>query len=259
MAYYRAKGHFPATLDGRAYRLVAEDRKFWCKVAAGQWERDTFRFLDRCLRDDSVYLDIGAWIGPTVLFAAARCRMVYCVEPDPIAYQRLLANLRMNGVANVRSFHGALAARGGAVRIASEGGFGRSVTRVEVRAPSGVRGDHATVLAMDLRALLDLWGIARIDVLKIDIEGAEFDLMPSLMELTTRIKPHIHLSLHAPFFPRSERRDKLAAVVALAERYAHCYDQRLAEIQPHEILDARLRFEEKPRSVVLTDEVLSKP
>ena len=253
LAYYRAKGGFPAKIAGERYRLVPENRKFWRKVADKQWEPHTFIVLDRYLHPDSVYLDIGAWIGPTVLFAARRCKTVYCVEPDPVAYQRLLANLHINGIGNVLPFHGALGARNEVVQIASEGGFGDSETRI--RAQGAPEGDGVPVLALDIASLVAWWGIERIDLLKMDIEGAEFDLVPSLINFLPRIKPPIYLSLHAPLFPQSERRDKLAAVVELAGHYAFCYDKRLNQISPDEVLGES--FAEKFNTVLLTDAALS--
>ncbi len=239
--------HFAATIDGRRYRLAPEDRKFWRAVAANEWERHTFMVLDRCLRTDSVYLDVGAWIGPTVLFAAARCRTVYCIEPDPVSYERLLANLRMNNITNVLPFHGALGVANGPVQIANEKSFGNSKTRVQA-APGAT---SVTVLAMDIRRLMEGWGIEKIDFMKMDVEGAEFDLMPSLIDFLPRMKPGIHLSLHARLFPKSERREKLAAVVELANRYAFCYDKHLNKIAPEEILGEP--FTHHYNAITLTD------
>lgn len=250
LAYYRAKGGFPAKIAGRWYRLVPEDRRFWRRVASNQWEPHTLAVLDRCLDADSVYVDIGAWIGPTVLFAAQRCKTVYCVEPDPLAYEHLLGNLRINGIGNVLPFHGALHSTNGRVQISNERGFGDSMTRVQAASS----GDHATVLAMDLPHFIQWWGIERIDLLKMDVEGAEFDLVPSLVAFLPRIKPQIHLSLHAPLFPQSERRDKLAAIVELAGHYACCYDERLNKISPREILGDP--FAQKFNTVLLTDTAL---
>lgn len=244
-------------LHGKRYRLAPGNDKFWRKVAAGQWERKTFQFLERCLRADSVYLDVGAWIGPTVLFAATCCKTVYCIEPDPVAYQRLLMNLQLNRIDNVLPFHGALAVANGPVRIANAEDFGNSETRVTAEATSGNEDNHATVLAITLNDLLNWWGIDRIDVLKMDIEGAEFALIPSLIDLLSAGntgKPHIHLSLHAPFLPPSERHHKLAAVVELARHYAFIYDKHLKRIAPEAILQES--FTEKCNAVALTDRTL---
>jgi len=277
----QSRATFAIELFGRRYRLAAEDRAFWTKVAAGAWERDTLRFFARALdgrrgRDGSggpdgeaVCVDVGAWIGPTALFAAPMCRTVYALEPDPAAYERLLANLRMNAVANIVPCHAALTAADGRVCLSNHRHFGNSMTRAQAATGDGdgdisrhprsllsgggagdaagdaagagengdadIGGNRATVLGLRLASFIAWWGIARIDLLKIDIEGGEFALLPALLELPARFRPVVHLSLHAPFFPAPERASQLAAVAELAAQYAHLYDQNNARITAHDI------------------------
>jgi len=297
----QSRAAFAIDMFGRRYRLAAEDRAFWTKVAAGAWERDTLRFFARALdgrrgrdgcgapdgsggRDgsgapdaDSVCVDVGAWIGATALFAAPMCRTVYALEPDPAAYERLLANLRMNAVANIVPCHAALTAADGCVQLSNHRHFGNSMTRAQAATGDGdgdlsrhprsllsgggagdisrhprsllsgggdgagengdgdIGGNRATVLGMRLASFIAWWGIARIDLLKIDIEGGEFALLPALLELPMRLRPVVHLSLHAPLFPAAERAGKLAAVAELAAQYAHLYDQNNARITARDI------------------------
>ena len=235
-----------ARIGGRGYRVAPGNRKFWRKVDAGQWEPETFTVLTRFLRADSVYVDVGGWVGPTVLFAAAQGASVYCVEPDAVAYERLLANLRINKIAGVQSFHGALHAHNGSVKINNPEDFGNSETRVQ---PLG--GDGIVVPALDIFTLVDLWGIGKIDLLKMDIEGAEFALMPMLIKFISKIKPVIHLSLHAPFLPQADRRENLTAVVELANNYKFTYDKRLNQITPEDILGAP--FADKFTAITMSD------
>ncbi|MDD9811463.1 MAG: FkbM family methyltransferase [Gammaproteobacteria bacterium] len=261
----QSRAAFAIDMFGRRYRLAAEDRAFWTKVAAGAWERDTLRFFARALdgrrgRDgsgapdaDSVCVDVGAWIGATALFAAPMCGTVYALEPDPAAYERLLANLRMNAVANIVPCHAALTAADGCVCLSNHRHFGNSMTRAQAATGDGagdgtdagdgagengdgdIGGNRATVLGLRLASFIAWWGIARIDLLKIDIEGGEFALLPALLELPMRLRPVVHLSLHAPFFPAAERAGKLAAVAELAAQYAHLYDQNNARITARDI------------------------
>lgn len=252
LAWYRLRGGFPIRLHGKRYRLAPEDRKFWRRVAAGRWEPQTFTFFEHCLRPDSVCVDVGAWIGPTVLFAAARCRTVYAIEPDPVAYERLLANLRLNDITNVRPFHGALGPTHAPLRIANHKHFGSSETRT--LAADGDDGHR--VMGFTPAGYLDCWGIERIDLLKMDVEGAEFALVPAIVDLLARHhhKPHIHLSLHAPLLPEAERRAQLAAVAELAARYAFAYDKRLRPISPDDITGER--YTHHSNEVALTDRAL---
>ncbi len=61
-----------------------------------KWEPDTFDIFDRFLNKQYSYLDIGAWIRPTVLYGVNRAKHVYAIEPDPIAYRELLKNIQLN-------------------------------------------------------------------------------------------------------------------------------------------------------------------
>lgn len=64
---YRARGYYAGALNGEPFRLDPYHSKFWRKATAGGWEPETFAVLDQHLSPDRDYVDIGAWIGPTVL------------------------------------------------------------------------------------------------------------------------------------------------------------------------------------------------
>ena len=63
----------------RAFRVQAADgrRDFWRRVGSGLWEPQTFEVFERFLRPDRSYVDIGAWIGPTVLYGAMLSRRAH--------------------------------------------------------------------------------------------------------------------------------------------------------------------------------------
>ena len=73
----------------------AHEIAFWNAYAEG-WERDTLAAIAEFLPMGGVHLDIGAWIGPTLLFAAARAREAHGFEPDPAAYAKLRRNVALN-------------------------------------------------------------------------------------------------------------------------------------------------------------------
>ncbi|MBT8118484.1 MAG: FkbM family methyltransferase [Gammaproteobacteria bacterium] len=77
--------------------------------------------LDKYLSKDSVYCDIGAWIGPTLIFAARKCKQAYCFESDTIAYRFLLWNISLNNLKNVLPNNIALSDKDGIETISSLG------------------------------------------------------------------------------------------------------------------------------------------
>uniref|UniRef100_A0A7S4PXH1 Uncharacterized protein n=1 Tax=Alexandrium monilatum TaxID=311494 RepID=A0A7S4PXH1_9DINO len=68
--------------------------KFWRRQYSS-WEPGTFRVLEQFARG-AVVLDVGAWIGPTALWAAHVARRVVALEPATKAFEELTANLRAN-------------------------------------------------------------------------------------------------------------------------------------------------------------------
>ncbi len=209
-AAYRVRGHCSTTLGGLPFRGDPYHSKFWRKAAAGGWEPETFAVLERHLSADRDYLDIGAWIGPTVLFGARRARHVWCFEPDPVAFRHLAWNIELNGLQNVSAFAAALSDRTGVARMASLGGeAGDSMTSLLA---DGAHGHDVPTLGWeDFARAVDLSGVALV---KMDIEGAEFSVLPALLDWLREHRPVLYLSTHAPFLREAER---TAAMAGLAE------------------------------------------
>lgn len=127
--------------------------------------------------DGQVILDIGANAGVFTVDAATRVGQsgrVIAVEPNPAAFQRLTENLAMNE----------LTARAVSVSI----GLGRGTQLAALQIPNGNstvghlenasnQDAAAWVGVFPLDTLVDQLGIRRIDLLKIDVEGAELDVI----------------------------------------------------------------------------------
>ena len=185
----------PQSLDlhGRPVRVrsaTADAAAFWRKVGEGRWETDTFEFIDRHVNDQTVFVDIGAWIGPISLYAAPVARKVIALEPDPVAWASLQANVALNGD-KVELWHTALGLEPGELELFAADGFGRSVTSAlggpgtqSIRVPVKTFGDVASAV-----------GDAPCAV-KIDVEGYEYPLFDALMTFVLDRKAPLHLSLH---------------------------------------------------------------
>lgn len=208
---YRARGYVDGSLNGERYRLDPYHSKFWHKVSAGAWEPETFAVLDAHLGPDTDYLDIGAWIGPTVLYGARRARHVWCFEPDPAAFRALSWNLELNGLENVSAFAAALSQDVGVARMAGfRGEKGDSTT--SLLNPGGAAGSDVLTLRFDQFA--DSVDLSGVSLVKMDIEGAEFDVLPTLLPWLKAHRPAFYLSTHAPFL---EEPDRHAAMMRLQE------------------------------------------
>jgi FkbM family methyltransferase len=123
------------------------------------------------IEQPSVVLDLGSHAGFSLLFfrtAYPEARIVG-IEPDPITFRRLRANVdQLDGV---EVYPLALAPRDGPLDFYSAPqGWVSS-------ASASKRGRRVTVDGRTLDTLLDELGLDHVDLMKIDIEGGEFGVL----------------------------------------------------------------------------------
>lgn len=149
--------------------------------------------LARHLRDEFVFLDIGASVGGYSLFAAglggARARIL-AVEPLPEVFDRLVYNIRQSEFANVKAVGCAvLDVDGEATLFVNTSNQGETSTRI-VSAEAIV--EQIRVPAKALLTLVREEGYRRIDAIKLDIEGAEdLALEPFLRDAPRELWPRL--------------------------------------------------------------------
>lgn len=138
------------------------------------------------LRTGAVVVDVGAHIGG---FSVPLARLhptarLLCFEPDPESFALLQENLRRNGIARAEAVPAAVAARAGRRPLypCPESPVRSSLFRSEGRG-AAVRVDCVSLPGIAARR-----GLARVDLLKIDAEGAEHDiLLPHARFLRERV------------------------------------------------------------------------
>lgn len=140
---------------------------------AGEYQRDrAFQFSLSLLRPGDVVFDIGANVGLWSLSASRRVGNghVHAFEPVPQLNASLVRHLELNRVANVTSVRKALADRRGTTQffVATHGNSGGS----GLAARPGVE-QPVEVDLMTLDEDRDENGVRHIDVMKVDVEGAE--------------------------------------------------------------------------------------
>jgi FkbM family methyltransferase len=131
----------------------------------------------RSREDWRVVLDVGANIGTFSVLAAraAPGARIYSYEPGEDTCGLLRANLALNGVASrVRVHQQALAGRAGPVALFVPAPTALRSTQVGRAGP----GDPSTTVeAVTLARAFEDNGLDRCDVLKMDCEGAEYEIL----------------------------------------------------------------------------------
>ncbi len=141
------------------------------------------------------FVDIGANAGIFSLSLAALGFDVIAIEPHPEAIERLRFNVSVNGYDNrVRIYPVAVGEKAGTLELSmNDGDIGSSTMA------SANNGKHHEIIVRTLAEILRDAGVAKIDGLKIDVEGFEDRvLLPLFREIAEPMWPrrivieHIH-------------------------------------------------------------------
>jgi FkbM family methyltransferase len=210
-ALLRGLGHFegrwrfldPALgplLRGRGYTTVARfDRGQRIRLDLDDWisyqifltgyydvETAHTRFFRRLVREGMVVVDVGANIGYYTLQAAVRVGpsgSVHAFEPVAEIHERLLENVRLNGLGNVVVNRRAVQDRPGTVEVFVGDRTNRGTSGPV--APPNPAG-RQQVEAVTLDAYAEATGLAAVDVVKIDVEGSEAEVLKGMSRLLAR-------------------------------------------------------------------------
>ena len=158
---------------------------------AGCIDPNEFAFLDRILQPGMTVLDVGANEGVYTVFAAKRLGSdgtVWAFEPSQREVSRLRCNLDLNNL-NARIFPLALADQSGQAQMNVAGygheglnTLGEFVHQIEV-------GGKEVVQMNRLDDVLTENALSRLDVIKIDVEGAELRVLQGATATLSRYRP----------------------------------------------------------------------
>jgi len=163
-------------------------------LATGRWSDGVWKLIEAHLEDDSVLIDVGAHIGSMTLRAAKRVSSgtVVAVEPNPITARRLRENIAASGAENVHveekacgREHGTLDLYAGPSANSGATSFSKSL----VMEHSSDGETKFTVEVVPLDEIVEALGLSRVDVVKIDTEGAEVQVLRGALETLERFRP----------------------------------------------------------------------
>lgn len=198
----------------------------------------TLSFFDAVLPLCERFIDFGAYVGFTSLYAATFGTEVFCFEPNPENFALLQANLAANPelAGRISPFRHGVGARDQRrtlyAKTAAEA-EGSILEDVE-RGPSVRAASVAAIGLRDAASVLREVGVDDRTLVKIDIEGAEYEVLPAIAPLLEEHRPYLHVSFHSanllhgddPYRTDLLRlRASLQAAEALAcYPYMHLYD-----------------------------------
>lgn len=165
----------------------------------GSYSEDQLLLMERLLGRNSVFVDVGANQGEFSVAAARIARKVLAFEPVSEYRRRLLTNVRLNDFDNVQVYPFALSEEEGVLPIYDQKGSYSDGTRNEglpTLFPSASRDEAREVVPV--RRLDDVLieaGIDRVDLIKLDIEGAEWPALRGAVRTVEIYRPILILEI----------------------------------------------------------------
>lgn len=158
----------------------------------GMYEETLIRTMAGLLRPGMVMVDVGANIGLHTLVAAWRVGptgRVLALEPQRRVHERLLANIALNGLTNVTVRRAAASVHEGELALyqPAAGNDGQATLALNP-GESSAESEAVPVLSLD-RLLAEALPGAAPDIIKMDVEGAELDVLRSAPEMFAKWPP----------------------------------------------------------------------
>lgn len=192
-------GNLKMRLDRAAYMGGAI---YWM----GSHHRRELAYLSSICRPDMTFLDVGANMGEFTLFMAKRLAKgsVISVEPTKRMFEILQQNVKLNEFSNVKLFNVGLGDEEKKMPIyTSSENMGHEVWneglfRLFPNKNVNVLLEEITVVPFDKVAKEN--NIQNIDIIKIDVEGAELFVLKGLAQVLKLFKPKLLIEISKEAF-----------------------------------------------------------
>lgn len=157
------------------------------------WDVRELRFLRRFLAPGMTFVDVGAHHGLYSILAATLVGptgRVAAFEPSPASARRLRWHAQLNGAKGIEIHRYAVGARASTATLFVPR---RGIDTVSSLRPPTAGGDGAARrIAVDVVSLDDfarLRGLPQIDLIKLDVEGAEADVLDGAAHVCAKLAP----------------------------------------------------------------------
>ena len=190
---------FPHGKKVRMRSVYGEGLYFWLDkytdngFILGFYEQELAELLFQNINKGSVFYDLGAHWGYFSILASkfvGTKGKVYAFEPMPQNFHRLEQNIHINNIKNVTLLNLAVANENGTIKFSDSND---TFANTYINASSK---DFIEVKATSLDQLMVAKSVLPPHFIKIDVEGAEIDVLQGAEGLIKEHRPIIHLSTH---------------------------------------------------------------
>jgi FkbM family methyltransferase len=190
----------PRELGGYKFHCSFQDAIACSVFFAGCYEEQEIAFVRSWLKPGMSFVDAGANWGLFSLLAArlvGQSGRVIALEPDPRVFLKLKSNIERNHLSQVFAFQVAVADRESEMLLAGYDGVHQNSGMSRLVASGNGSAHTFKVCSRKLDLLLTEAKLDRVDLLKIDVEGAEHAVLAGMEDGLRRSRYRsILLELH---------------------------------------------------------------
>jgi FkbM family methyltransferase len=207
--------------DGSRMLVRTDDLVGRVLAISGVWESNVTAAFTRALAPGNVCLDIGAHIGYYTLLAARLVGPqghVYAFEPSPANYGSLRANVDLNGLRNVTTAELAVGEqeRRAVLYEGPPHNTGLTTLSPVLAAKSATPPRETIVDVGPITSVVPPEDLARVGVIKIDVEWHEIEVLRSLAPV---FELDHGLSVLVEFTPHRDAPDAASQLAAVCEAH----------------------------------------
>lgn len=164
--------------------------------ALGSYEQEAFAILNDYLKLDDVVFDIGANLGYFSLYFSKKSinGNIYSFEPIPESKKLLDTHLKINKVSNVYTFQ--LGISDSVTEIEFTNSKNLAANTYKKESPIFEKTSKVLVKTTTIDEFVKTNKINRLDFVKIDVEGAELDVLRGAEKTLQTLKPKLLLATH---------------------------------------------------------------
>jgi FkbM family methyltransferase len=240
LSSFNRKGFYPFKLDKTEFDILLNPANGLVDAAIfvhGVMEPNFLRLISSNLKSTDVFFDIGSNIGQHGLYASRFCSTVYCFEPITRLFEQLSLTIAKNNFTNIKALNLALGSNNGVMPIFSDA--------YNMGASSILFNKNKSLEQMvSVRKLDDFieQTPTRIDMMKIDVEGFEWEVLQGAEKTMRKYKPMLLIEYSLPWYNQIDSNHGKKIFDFLASIYSQIYNVGV----DHEIHQRVESFEDLP-------------
>ncbi|HAV12746.1 MAG TPA: hypothetical protein DCX06_04510 [Opitutae bacterium] len=175
---------------------------------SGSFEGDLNRFIAKNLGNGDIAMDIGANIGAHTLMmgkSVGQDGHVYAIEATEYAYKKLIQNIQLNPTidAHITPTHSILSSKECQKRhIEIHSSWPFETNEQRHASHQGVFKTTGAAATTTLDQIVKTHGLQRLDMIKLDVDGNEWDVLSGAQETLSQLQPTILMEVapdyHSP-------------------------------------------------------------